>query len=559
MKPVPHQKHLAAALILAAVASVQTVLACLDNRLSVSQVQLVTARVKHHAPDSFPGDPTYGASSLWRRDNPFQRVLADAALTDESGCQPYVAFGLAAGVLAAVYLFGMYALLVHQCRIWSVSVLVALFSMRVVDTLGNAYWGVGSLSSATPEGLFIAAAPWLVLACLRTADRGPMVLVFAVTGLVGNAYVPGAVAVAVAMGAAYLASDRLTLRRLRLAAACAGCVLITLAPAWVHQAYVAGSVASGAGRMSAEGVTDALSVGNLHVGYGAMLKSLLNWSLMTAVLLLPAGILLLRATRHRVRNGRFWLCLAAAPLILALPLHCASLLIGTLRSGPPPTIDLIRASALVMLPVYVFFAEGLVALFRMLHTYRRLIRTACALLMVVWFVGSENLRIARHQFMDTAAMFLDDESKPRSVHRHRKQIATGRELAAIALWARRPDGAGAPAVFLVDPAASATFRMISRRAVAASRDDVLNVYTLSPQSLVRWHERVGAQMRLLAGKADAKAVRQFVTTWQEAGLFKNVATWYLIIPADRPAPEGLTDVPGQGWGEVYHLYRYAPA
>ena len=161
--------------------------------------------------------------------------------------------------------------------------------------------------------------------------------------------------------------------------------------------------------------------------------------------------------------------------------------------------------------------------------------------------------------MDTAAMFLDDESKPRSVHRHRKQIATGRELAAIALWARRPDGAGAPAVFLVDPAASATFRMISRRAVAASRDDVLNVYTLSPQSLVRWHERVGAQMRLLAGKADAKAVRQFVTTWQEAGLFKNVATWYLIIPADRPAPEGLTDVPGQGWGEVYHLYRYAPA
>jgi len=540
--------------ILAVVASVQTVLACLDNRLSAAQVQAVTARVKRHTPDAFQGDATFGASGLWRLDNPVQRLLADGALTDDSGCRPYVAFGLAAGVLAAVYLFGMYALLVHQCRIWSVAVVVAAISLRVVDTLGNAWWGVGSLTSATGEGLFIAAAPWLVLACLRTADRGPMVLVFAAAGLVGNAYVPGAVTLTIAMLAAYLASERLTRRRVRLAAACAGCVLLTLAPVWVHHARVAGSVTAGVNGMSAAGASDALGVGNLHVGYGAMLKDLLNWSLMTAVLLLPAGVLLLRATRHRVGNARFWLSLAAVPLILAVPLHCLCLLIGTIQSGPPPMIDLIRASAPAMLPVYIFFAEALVALFRMLHTYRRLIRTACALLMVAWFLGSENLRIARHEFMDAATMFLDDENKPRNVQRHHKRIAASRELAAIALWARDtpPD---APTIYLVDPATSARFRMISRRAVTASRDDVLNVYYLSPDSLVLWHERVGAQMRLLAGTTDAGTIRQFAKTWQEKGLFANVTTWYVICPADRPVPEGLTDVPGDAWGKVYRLYR----
>jgi len=556
MKPAPHQKHRTAALILLAVAGVQTYLACLDNRLGPAQVRMITARFKRDAPDALAADPTFGPGGPWRVENPFERFLASAMLTDESDRAPYMAFGLAAGVMAAIYLFGMYALLVTQCRSWSLAVLVAVCSMRVVDVMGNAYWGAGALTSATGEGLFIAVTPWLILAALRAETWRETAITFLGVGVVGNLYVPGAAALAIMMLAAHMARERLAWRRLAMTALYAACTCAALLPAWLHHIGAAGALASDRAHTDAVAAMDALATGNLKVGFGAMLPDLLNWSLMGAALVLAGGILLLPITRHRVGNRRFWLAMLAASLALAGPVHWLCILAGSLWSAPPPAIGFIRASALAMVPLYVLVAEGLVALFRALVTYRRFLRVAYAILVPIWFVGSVNMRIARHEFLEAATVFLDDEAKPRNVRRHRQQDLARNELHAIALWARDEANTDPSSVFLVESNSSAVFRMLSHRSVAACRDDALGVYTLTPHGLGLWHERVQAQARLLAGQAGAGDVKQFATEWQRQGLFTDATTWYVVRPAALHRGVDLVEETNENWGKVYRVFRY---
>jgi len=556
MKPVPRKKHRMAALILVAVAGVQTYLACLDNRLDATQVRMVTARHKRQAPEAMSNDPTFGPGGPWRVDNPFQRFLAAAMLTDESGDEPYLAFGLTAGVFAAIYLFGMYALLVTQCRFWSLAVLVAVCSLRVIDTMGGATWGAGALTSATGEGLFIALSPWLVLAALRAETWRETAIAMLGVGVVGNLYLPGAAGLTVMMLAAYLARERLTLRRVGLTGLYAACVCVALLPAWLHNAEAARALAPGEAVTDAATAMDALAMGNLEVGYGAMLPYLLNWALMIAALILASGLLLLPITRHRMGNRRFWLAMLVASLVLAGPVHGLSILVGSLWAGPPPAIGLIRVSALAMLPLYVLVVEGLVALFRALVTYRRFLRVVYAILLPFWFVGSANVRIARHAFLEAATVFLEDEAKPRNVRRHREQDLARRELRAIAMWARDEANTSSSSIFLVDSSSSAAFRMLSYRAVAACRDDALSVYALAPQDLGLWHERVQAQARLLAGQANANDVKQFATEWQGHGLFTDATTWYLIRPKGLQSGVDLVEESNENWGEFYRVLRY---
>ena len=556
MKPAPRVRHLAAMVILAAVAAVQTSLACLDSRLSPAQVRTMTARFSHRTPDALCADPTFGAGGIRATGNPFQRLLARAVLTDESHLAPHVALGLVAGVLALTYLCGMYFLLLRQCHLWSLAVFVAVCSLRVVDTLGNAFWGVGALATATSEGLFVAAAPWLVLALLRTADRRQMVLVFGVIGLLGNGYVPGAVAMLVVALVAYLCSRGVTWRRAGLAGLCGALALVGLAPALWHQVHAAGSLPSVGAATGAREAMDALGMGNLRVGYTAMLKDLLNWALLTSVLVLPLAVTFTRAVRRHVRDQGWWLWLLGGSLCVAIPVHGLCLLAGRLQSAPPPAIAFIRAAALAMLPLYVFFAEALVALFRALPSSRRLLRAACAVLAVVWFGGSDNLRMARHACLETATMFLDEESKPQNVRRHHEEGLARDELTAMARWAREPAHTSARAVFLVAPGHAAAFRMVSRRAVAACRDDAQPVYRLVPQRLGQWRRRVLQQAPLLAGRTSDARVRTTVAEWLKAGLFRHADAWYLVRHADEPVPEGLTEVVGEHrWGGVYRLFK----
>ena len=558
MKPAPRQKHLSAILILAVVAGVQTYLACLDNRLSPPQVHMVTARISRHTPDALSQDPTFGGRGISQRDkplnSPFRQFWAEAMLTDESGLHPHVAFGIAAGVLAMTYLCGMYFLLVRQCQVWSLAVFVAVCSLGVADTLGNAYWGIGALGSATGEGLFIAATPWLVLGLLCTAETWLMIPLFAMAGLLGNAYVPGAVNLTIVLAAGYLFSRPLTLRRAGLAGLCVAAALGALVPAWWHHVDLVRSLPPDGAAAGAHEAMDAMAAGSLRVGYAEMLDSLLNWVILALVLILALVVTLGQTIRHRVRDRVLWLWMLGGALALAVPVHCLCLLAGSLRSAPPPAIDFIRASSVAMLPLYVFFAEALVALFHTLPSSRRLLRVSCGVLLVAWFAGSDNVRIARHAFLDAATMFLDEESRPANVRRHREADLARGELTAIALWAR--DQKHTQSVFLIDPAHGAVFRMISRRAVVAARDDVLYIYHVAPHRLGRWHRRSLDLAALLVGKTTDGDIRAAIAAWRKAGLFQHVSKWYLVRRADEPALTDLEEVSGAGWGKVYRLFEF---
>jgi len=564
MKPGPRQRHLPAIAILAVVAVVQTLLACLDNRLSPEQVRMLTARVKRHASDRdlLREDPTFGDRGIWPKDgpldSPFRRFLAEVMTTDTSALRPHVALGASAGVLALAYMCGMYVLLVRQCRVWSLAVFVAVCSLRIVDTLGNAYWGVGALASATGEGFFIAAAPWLVFAFLRTADRRQMILVVAAAGLLGNAYVPGAVGLTTVLLVAYLFARRLTWRRAALVGLCLAAVTVTLAPAWVHHVRLVQSLPADDLTTGPRQAAEALGTGSLRVGYVPMLKNLLNLTLQVSVLILAMVFTFVHAVRRRVRDQGFWLWSLGTALVLAVPVHSVCLLAGALRSGPPPAINFIRASSLALLPLYVFLAEALVALFRMLPSSRRLLRALCALLVVAWFAGSDNVRIARHAFLEAATMFLDEENRPANVRRHREEDLARSELTAMALWARETKNTDRSSVFAIDPADGAVFRMISHRSVTAARDDVRAIYYLAPQRLGRWHQRVLDQGPMLAGKTVDADVKGILDTWTDkAGLFRNATAWYVVRRADEPVPKGLVEISGKagGWGKVYRLFK----
>ena len=564
MKPVPHQRHLPAILIIAVVAGVQTYLACLDNRLAPAQVHAITA-VHASGRGLLQEDPTFGVNGLRpggrSLSNPFQQFLARLVVTDRSAVGPHVTFGIAAGMLAMIFMSGMYVLLVRQCHVWSVAVFVAVCSLRVADALGNAYWGVGALATATGEGLFIAATPWLVVGFLRGIDRGQMVLVFGVVGLLGNAYVPGAASLTAVLLSAYLFSRGLTWRRAGLAGLCAALMLVALAPAYWHHVQLVGSLAPDKSTTSPDEAMEALGAGNLRLGYVAMLKALVNLVLQASVLILAMVVTLIHAIRRRVRNQVFWLWALGVSLALAVPVHCLCLAVGGSRSGAPVAIDLIRASSFAMLPLYVFFAEALVALFRTLPGSGRLLRGICAVLLVAWFAGSDNVRIARHEFLDKATMFLDEDNAPQNVRRHNEETLERMELTAMAIWAR--DKTRLSSVFVIAHGDGGVFRMISRRAVPACRDDVPCIYYLAPQRLGQWHQRVQNQAPLLAGKTTGADVRKTIKAWRKAGLFKNAVDkkpidWYLVRRAGEPVPEGLLEEkPGadRHWGKVYRLFK----
>jgi len=215
----------------------------------------------------------------------------------------------------------------------------------------------------------------------------------------------------------------------------------------------------------------------------------------------------------------------------------------------------VRASSLIMLPLYVFFAEALTQLFRLVRRHHGLVQWACAAALVVWMVPSDNLRVPRHAFYRAAAALMPEEDKPRRVQKLRERTERRREMEAIAHWARnRTDN---QAVFLAD---STTFRMNSRRSLVAASEDVRIIYYLAPAALPSWSRQLHRQNGLIApaGVAlDAEGIRRFVTELASLPRFHRASQWYMIAPADRVlgTTQAMDPVILPQWGRHYVVYR----
>jgi hypothetical protein len=551
MRPAARPRHFVALLVLAIVSASYAVVAFRDDRLDAVQAHAFASVLKSRSPDLWSQDPLFGDPGRWQLYPPLNRWALGRAADALGSDRPSLPFRLAVGPLALLYLCGMYLLLLRQCRSWAASVFVAILSSRVVETLGHAFWGVGSLGSAVPEGLFVAATPWFLLAYLRLERSKALPLVFLGIGLLGNVFLTGWANLTLILLLLYLVR-RNPFRNFRwlVAPACLICAVGGISPTAWHYMTLRTSLGVPETHTGAAAALEALQVGGLRILYSDIQRSLLGWLAPLAVLVVPSAALLVRSGRYRVRDVTLWLWAIVFALLLSLGVHGLCLLGGIILDGPPPVIDFVQAAGLVMPAVYIFFAGALTSLFRALRAQRALLRWLCAILFVAWLLPSNGLRPVRHQLLDTATMLMDEASRPRSVQRHREQARAREELKAIARWAR--EHSDRSAAFLVD---SAEFRMRSQRAIGAADDDVRHVYYLTPSLLGQWRERIGAQNALLAGDIRAESVRAFVRRFASEGPLHLATEWYVIARPGEAKGQGLEEVESAEWGSAYRLFR----
>jgi hypothetical protein len=541
--------------MLAAVAAASGYFAMLDDRLSDTQIHIATAALKRGHRDLFASDPVYGDPVLWRFSSPAFAGLLELFLVPTDFADPSLPFRALAGPVVMLYLCGMYALLLRQTRSWSIAAFVAVMSSTITYTLGRWYWGAGSLASITPSTVYMAAVPLIVLAFLQYEHRRRLILVFGAIGLLGNLHLVTAMNLTIVLLIVYLGRRRFALRAWPMAI---GCALAALATAWPFTWYTI-AVRSRITPVEAETdpatIYEAFRLAKLALLYPDLLQSLLNWLLLVGVLIIPAIMVVLRMERFRVRNRGVWLWLIAGGLFVSMGLHGLSQLAGLIQAGPPPVIGFVQASSLVMLALYVLFAQGLTQLFRIVREHRGLLRWACAVLVGVWMIPSDNLRVARHAAYDAATTFMEESEKPLRVQQLHLRRDRGREVRRIAEWAAAQSDRNA--VFLTD---DIEFRMYARRSILASRDDVRITYLLAPSRLARWMDRVAQQRHVLALAASqptASALRQWIARLREEPRFADVPQWYVIFRADA-APEAngaLNEVVRRGWGNHYRLFR----
>ena len=571
MRPVPQSRHPLAVLILIGVSAAGGCLAFRDDRLSKWQMSVATSALKERQPELFACDSIFGSNrqELWRLNNPVLQGMLKLVLVPTGYGDPSLPFRMMAGVVLLVFLCSMYALLYRQCRSWSIAAFVAVASCRVINTLGTARWGAGPLASVTPPTICLAVVPLVVLAYLRYEDDWRLALVFAATGLLGNLHLATGANLAVVLLLAYLGRRRFSLRAWTRAIPCG---LLAAAVAIPHAWYYIGLrmwIRQAGGQAApqpaqnfwqlAKANPDALK-SIMGLLYPEILKDLLGWGLIVLVLAIPAAVVLFRVERYRVRDLAFWVWFLAAGFIVSLGFQGVCQGAGMLAGTAPPAIDFYEASSLVMVPLYVMFAQATTHLFRIAGTHKRLMVWACAAFLAAWMVPSDNLRLLRYGALEAATSFMDEPDKPAAMRRfHRKQQERN-ELVHIAAWAA--EHSDASAVFVID---SIEFRLRARRAITTSSDDVGYFYYLAPDRLEGWLALATEQSTILqpptTGRVDAKAMEGFIRRLAAQPEFRQAGQWYAILSA-AAAPErswGLEEVASGDWGRHYCLYHLPAA
>jgi len=557
MRPVPTSRHFVAVLIFAAAAALSAYFAMHDDRLGKAQAYIAAAAAKRHEPHLFPHDPVFGPSRMWLLETPAFQGLLELVLVPTDWQDLTLPFRALTGVVTMLYLCGMYALLYRQCRSWSVSALVALLSATVVEALGGAEWGTGPLATTTPEGLCLAVLPVVLVALLHYGEHVRVLMVFAFVGLLGNLHMVTAMNVTIVLLVVYLGMHRFAPQYWPTAI---GGLLCAFAAALPYLLYYTGLRIAASGGES--GSTYAAARAAFETAkqvplFPEVLADALRWEFLArlGVLLAAGATVLLRVERFRVRDGRVWTWFFLAVLIVTLGLQGVSQLIGKAADFPPPVIGFARASALLLLPLYVLLAQAITNLFRLVRVQRNWARAACGGLLCLWMVSSDNLRVARHAAYDLATASMDEASRPLAVRRHHARRQRQEELLRIADWARQNTDVGA--VFLTDEPA---FRMLARRAVVTCRDDVAYYYYMTPAKLADWTQRLRRRVDAAsedAGRADPAALAALVDDLARTEPFQDVPEWYTILPAAlAPAQDAsMALVESEQWGRHYVLAR----
>jgi len=564
MKRLHGPQHLTAVVILTLVSGVYGWMATYDNRLGDVQVRLATVAVKDHDPSLYPNDPVFGGAGMWRGHSPLFLGALKMVLVPTEYRDLMLPFRIMVPILTLVFLLGMYALLYRQCLSWSVSVFVAVLSTTVTSAPGRSHWGIGPVASVTPTGVCLALLPLVVIGFLSGLDhysgrrggkgRGPwrLLVIFACVGLLGNVELGVSMNVALVLAGAYLVSRRFALRAWPVAAVC---LLVAAVAALPQLGYILALRYTMLGLGTpppASTVFEALRHGGLRALFPALSGDLLNWILSCSVLIVLAGLVLVRFERFRARNLVFWSAMFVGSLVVTVVFQGLMQVSAMLTGAGPLIIDFARATTLAMLPLYVLCAQTLTNLFR-LSRGGQMLRWGCLALMVIWMLPSDNFRVVRHGGYKLGTAFMNEQDKPIRIRKRAQRRQRRTEMVRIAEWAR--ENSSPKDIFITDDAA---FRMLSRRSIVGG-DDVRWMFYLYPGELPLWLDRIGRIRRMLktpGGKADAEAIYEFATDPRQVTTWKSAEQWYVILPSEALVEsDRLEPIRGPGWGEHWSLVR----
>lgn len=555
MKPRPRARHFIAILIFLAVAGSYGVMAFHETRLTDRQVLVATSALKDHDPSLFAYDNTFGPGGKWRLDSPMLLGLMKLALVPSGYADPALPFRMMTGVVALIYMLGMYWLLWEQTRSWSVAAYMAVVSTATVDLISRLPWGFGALEATEPGMMCLALLPLVMLAYLRYERRWQIVLVFGSIGLMANIDLSTALNILAVLWPVYLLRGRCHWRVLVLGGAGLLLAATMAAPYVAYLLALRVSMGLPEAGSSYEAALEALAISGDKVFYPALLGRLVNVGLMAGIVAfgIPGVLVLTGLERYRLRNRSLWGWMLLMSLVAAFGLTGVSQLIGKTGSDAPPLTCFFDAMRLLVLPLVVLLAQGLTNLFR-LRRYRQALRWICLAVFIVWVVPSPNLRPARHALLSAAAQFTTVEERPASVLRHRREAQQHAELARLAAWLNA--NASLNAVVLAD---DIDFRLLSRRSTYVCHGDVRYEYVLMPQGLPDWLNSLSLQASALspAGLGDPHAIESLVASLAQQERFAGVEEWYVLLGgrATFDVPCALVKIrPDMRW-QWHQLYR----
>ena len=556
MKPTPKSQHWLAVLLLIVASGTFGVLAFFEDRPTDTQIHLATSALKDSQTGLFSADAVYGDSGKWHMDSPVVIGMMKLVLVPTGGEDPILPFRLLTGVVAFIYLIGMYLLVFQQTRNWSISVFIALVSSAATELVPGLPWGAGALETTEPALICIAMLPLILLTYLRYEKTWQVVWVFAFIGLLANIHLSTAVNMLAVLWPVYLFRGRFSRRTLMLGGIALVAAATLALPYVAYLAALRATMPTAGADTGYKTAIAAMRLGGMDIFYPDLLHRLLEWRLLAALLAVgvPAVLVLGRWERYRVQNRSLWGGLIVSSAAVALLVHPMCQLIAKSSTVAPMPFTFFDAMRLMVLPMAVLLGQALTNVFRM-GRYGPAFRVVILMVLLVWLFPSPNLRPARHRALLAITELMPAEERPPAVQRYGDRARRRVELKGIAGWLREESDINA--VVLAD---NIRLRMLARRSTVICRDDLLYEYVLTPQDLKRWMVQVQEQLAVLyptGQRAEGQMVRRYVLSLREGARFAKVTQWYLVTDqeVDFPAEQGFREIPMPAHWRFYKLYQ----
>jgi len=555
MRPAPSPKHIPSIIILIAVSLLAGYLSWHDDSITDDQIQLLTSLKANNA--NFAGDGIYdhhivGGQFHHMHSIAFAGLIRAVNRICPANASPEMPMRLLVGPITLLFLLGMYALLWRQTMSSATSTFVAVLSTTMMSTFDGWHWGVGAISSITPEGLVVAISPLLMLAYLKYFNDRRIVLIFMLMGLCGNIDIVSSINMALVAMLTFLACHRFNRQAMAVGVSGVFLFMIGALPNISHLLMVHAQIEQAVGQVAPidfATVMRAFDMSYYEVTYPELLMPLWQWGLYPLTLAAVSLVVLWRLDKFRSQFIDMWVWMSISSLIVMLGFHALATAAAYLTRQPLPFYVFLQASCWLMLPLYVLFARALTQVFRILEKkYRHLLRWVMAGVIVGWMLPSDALRPARYGLYRLAAMTPIGQNSLK-INDIMERKAKRQELVNIARWQNK--NCVNSFVYIDDP----KYRLNSGQAILTCREDFIYYYLLLPSQLQQWMDNLHETRKILARPLNIQELTNDAI--KRVSVIPQISQVYIITSDKEIAdnPQNLQEIKSDNWGKYWKIYR----